>query len=88
MSSPTHLPAIVGSIFMKPVTLPPGRLRLLMKPLPIGSVTCTKMIGMVRVCRTTAAVAGVVCAKMRSGFSSTSSAANIRNRSASPAAHR
>jgi len=45
---------------MKPVMLPPGRDRLATKPLPIGSVTFTKIIGMVRVCWSSAAVVGVV----------------------------
>src|SRR5262245_47315403 len=53
-SSANHLPAIVGSIFMKPVTLPPGRLRLVTKPLPTGSETSTKIVGMVRVSPRTA----------------------------------
>jgi hypothetical protein len=33
---------------MKPVVLPPGRARLLPKPLPTGSATCRKTMGMVR----------------------------------------
>src|SRR5215813_13428582 len=36
LSSSSHLPAIVGSVKMKPVTLPPGRAKLATKPLPIG----------------------------------------------------
>ena len=39
LSSSSHLPAIVGSILMKPVTLPPGRGKLATKPLPTGSAT-------------------------------------------------
>jgi hypothetical protein len=35
---------------MKPVTLPPGRAKLATKPLPIGSATIAKTMGMVRVC--------------------------------------
>src|SRR4030095_13503068 len=48
LSISIHLPAIVGSIFMKPVTLPPGCGKLATKPLPIGSDTAAKTIGRVR----------------------------------------
>jgi hypothetical protein len=41
------LPAIVGSSVVKPVALPPGRERLATKPLPTGSATMAKRIGMV-----------------------------------------
>src|SRR6266403_1064386 len=50
LSISSHLPAIVGSVKMKPVTLPPGRRKLAMKPLPIGSATIAKTMGIVRVC--------------------------------------
>src|SRR6516164_6410139 len=51
LSSSTHLPAIVGSVVkVKPVTLPPGCAKLATKPLPIGSATSAKTMGMVRVC--------------------------------------
>src|SRR5712691_2591955 len=76
LSKPSHLPAIVGSRLMKPVTLPPGRGKLATKPEPTGSTTFTKMIGMTRVCRSTVAVPGVFCVTMRSGCSATSSLAN------------
>src|SRR5207248_5655230 len=66
LSSSSHLPDIVGSIKMKPVTLPPGCGKLATKPLPTGSVTFTKMIGILRVCCSSAAVAGVVCERTRS----------------------
>ena len=65
---------------MKPVTLPPGREKLATKPLPTGSVTLTKMMGMVRVCCSNAAVLGVLCERMRSGCSATSSFANCCHR--------
>jgi hypothetical protein len=45
LSSSNHFPAIVGSIRMKPVTLPPGRGKLATKSLPTGSTTFTKTIG-------------------------------------------
>jgi hypothetical protein len=55
------LPAIVGSKLMKPVTLPPGRAQLATKPLPTGSATFAKMMGIVRVsCSSAAVVAGFV----------------------------
>jgi hypothetical protein len=64
-----HLPAIVGSKITKPVTLPPGRAKLSTKPLPTGSETLVKTIGMVRVCCSKAAVVGVLCDRTRSGWS-------------------
>src|SRR6516162_9323749 len=42
LSNSTHFPAIVGSILVKPVTLPPGRGKLATKPLPTGSETVAK----------------------------------------------
>src|SRR5262252_1978719 len=56
LSSCSHLPAIVGSILVKPVTLPPGREKLATKPLPTGSETAAKTMGKVRVCCSSAAV--------------------------------
>ena len=73
---------------MKPVTLPPGRDRLATKPLPTGSETFAKMMGMVRVCCSINAVMGVFCVRMRSGCSPTSSFANRCIKSASAAAQR
>ena len=73
---------------VKPVTLPPGRGRLATKPLPTGSATFAKMMGMVRVCCSSAAVVGVLAERMRSGCSATSSFANRCINSASSAAQR
>src|SRR5215471_9642701 len=64
LSSSTHLPAIVGSVKIKPVTLPPGRAKLATKPLPIGSATIAKTMGMVSVCSSSAVVVGVVLDRM------------------------
>src|SRR6516162_4400369 len=50
---------IEASRLMKPVRLPPGRGRLATKPSPTGSDTAPKTIGIVRVSRRSAAVAGV-----------------------------
>src|SRR5215467_386945 len=73
LSRSSHLPATPGSITMKPVTLAPGCEKLATKPLPSGSVTNTKMMGMLRVCCSKVAVVGVVCESMRSGCIATSS---------------
>ena len=53
---------------MKPVTLPPGRGKLATKPLPTGSETAAKTIGMVRVCCSKVAVAGVPCERIEVGL--------------------
>jgi hypothetical protein len=80
LSSSSHLPAIVGSIVgslkVKPVALPPGRAKLATKPLPIGSATIAKTMGMVRVCCSSAVVVGVVLERMTSGCSATISFAH------------
>jgi hypothetical protein len=55
------------------VTLPPDCARLATKPLPTGSATVAKTIGMVRVSSSSAAVVGVTAERMRSGCSATSS---------------
>src|SRR5215472_14592680 len=68
LSSSGHLPAIVGSIRVKPVALPPGRARLPMKPLLTGSATVTKTMGIVWVCCSIDAVVGVFCVRMRIGL--------------------
>src|SRR5262245_60057481 len=78
LSSSSHLPAIVGSVKMKPVTLPPGRAKLATKPLPIGSATIAKTIGMVRVCCSSTLVGGVVLERMTLGCSATISFATDR----------
>jgi len=80
------LPAIIGSIVMNPVTLPPGCARVATKPLPTGSVTVAKIMEMVRDCCSIDVVADVPCVRMRSGCSVTSSFAyrRINSRSASP----
>jgi hypothetical protein len=45
LSSSTHLPACVGSETLNPVTLPTGREKLATKPLPTGSESAGKMMG-------------------------------------------
>src|SRR5712671_5528907 len=49
LSSSSDFPNIAYSKKVKPVTLPPGRARLEMKPCPTGSVTSTKTIGIERI---------------------------------------
>ena len=50
------------------MTLPPGRGKLATKPLPTGSETAAKTMGMVRVCCSSAAVAGVVGERIKVGL--------------------
>ena len=90
LRSSSHLPPIDDSILMlvNPVTLPPGRASDATRPRPTGSETWANTIGSARVSRKSAATVGVVTAKMTSGCRATSSLANARNRSASPAAQR
>src|SRR5262249_36015432 len=83
LSSSSHLPPSESSVVEKPVTLPPGRGKLATNPLPTGSATMAKTIGIVRVCCRSAVVVGVVFERMRSGCSATSSFANCRIKSAS-----
>jgi hypothetical protein len=63
----SHLPISEGSKLVKPVELPPGRAMLATNPLPKGSDTPTKTIGMVCVSRMSAAVAGVELLTSTSG---------------------
>jgi hypothetical protein len=52
------LPPIEDSEVAKPVMFPPGRSSRATRPLATGSATIVKTIGIVRVARRTAAVAG------------------------------
>src|SRR5262249_10251404 len=71
----THLPPIEASILVKPVTLPPGRAKLVTMPSPTGSDTVANTIGMLRVACNTSIVAGVLLTKIASGAVATSSTA-------------
>ena len=71
----SHFPVSDGSKLVNPVALPPGRAMLATKPLPIGSDTPTNTVGIVRVSRRSAAVAGVELPTRRSGLDATSSLA-------------
>jgi hypothetical protein len=74
----SHLLAIDGSKFVKPVRLPPGRARLCTTPAVTGSLTCTNTVGVVRVVSLTAAAMGVELARITSDRKSSSSFANWR----------
>src|ERR1700730_6184812 len=58
-SSSSHLPPSVASKSAKPVMFPLGRSSRATMPLATGSLTLAKMIGIVRVSRWMARVAGV-----------------------------
>src|SRR5204862_6875376 len=55
----SHLLAIDGSKFVKPVRLPPGRASRCTTPAVTGSLTCTNTVGVVRVVSLTATAMGV-----------------------------
>ena len=59
-NSSTHLPPSAESSTVKPVIFPAGRAKLAAKPLPIGSDTVTKTIGLVGISRARALTTGVV----------------------------
>ena len=66
------------------MALPPGCAKLLMEPLPTGSMDCANTIGTVRVACSSAGKVGPLPARMTSGLSATRSAAFLRRRAASP----
>src|SRR5262249_29873335 len=80
----SHLLAIDGSKFVKPVRLPPGRARLCTTPAVTGSLTCTKPGGAVGVVSLTTAATGVEWARITSERKSSSSLANWRARATPP----
>src|SRR5262245_39777614 len=80
---------MAGANTLMPVTLPPGRLRLGIRPAPMGSPTAEKTIGMVEVDALAASADGVPpAAKRRATRNPTSSAASAGNRSYRPSAQR
>ena len=79
-SSSSHLPPSVASKMAKPVVFPPGWLRRATMPLATGSLTPAKTIGIVRVSRWSATVAGVPLVRMISGCRPTNSFASARVR--------
>src|SRR5438094_1194947 len=72
----SHLLAIDGSKFVKPVRLPPGRVRLCTTPAVTGSLTCTNIVGVVWVVSLTATAMGVELARITSARKLSSSLAN------------
>jgi hypothetical protein len=87
-SKSSHLPPSVASRRAKPVIFPPGRLSDATRSVATGSLTFTKTIGIVRVSRWSATVAGVPFVKMMSGCKPTNSCACSRIRLMSPPPHR
>src|SRR6516165_2017205 len=75
-SNSSHLPASVASELAKPVMFPPGWLSRGTMPLETGSDTPAKTIGIVRVSRWTAMVAGVPYVTIISGWRPTNSCAS------------
>ena len=88
LSASSHFPPIGGSKCVNPVMLPPGCDKLSMNPLPTGSATLAKTIGMVRVAFCKAATPRLLCTRITAGAKPTSSLANAGNRSTTPSAHR
>jgi hypothetical protein len=87
-SSSSHLPPSESSAPPKPVTFPPGRSSLGTMPLATGSAAFAETIGIVRVSRWTAAVAGVAPVRMMSGCRPTNSCASACVRLMSARPHR
>jgi hypothetical protein len=71
-----------------PVKFPPGRARLLTKPVPIGSPTAAMTTGIVVVVRLAARAAGVPAVTMISDLRAMSSAMSAGKRSYAPSAQR
>jgi hypothetical protein len=86
--SSSHLPPSEDSSVTKPVMFPLGRASRATRPLLTGSATVATTIGIVRVSRWRATVAGVALVRMMSGCRPTSSCASARIRLLSPPAHR
>jgi hypothetical protein len=87
-SSSSHLPPSEASKLAKPVVFPLGRSSRGTMPLATGSAAFKKTIGIVRVSRWRAAVAGIEPVRMMSGCERTNSCASARNRLVSSPHHR
>src|SRR5262249_10089375 len=85
LSSSSDFPNIAYSMKVKPVTLPPGRARLEMKPCPTGSFSSTKTIGIERITCTASERVTLPFATMMSGASRAISVTSPRTRPTSPA---
>src|SRR5262245_103417 len=88
VSCSRHLPTSSGANEDNPVTLPPGRARLLTSPLVTGSPGPAKTMGRVWVACLAAWAAGVPPTTMTSLLRATSSPARAGSRSSFPAASR
>jgi hypothetical protein len=82
----THLLPTLGSKFVKPVMLPPGRARLATTPWVTGSLTPVKTIGTVRVASCAPRTAEMALARIKSGarFSNSEAVARARSTSEPP----
>ena len=69
---------MAGSKLWKPVMFPPGCGRLVTNPLPTGSETQVKTIGMERVAFSVAETTELVETRMTSGWSPATSSAMLR----------
>ena len=88
LRSSRRLPSSSAARVDNPVTLPPGRARLVTSPLPTGS-PATKTMGIVLVaCMATRGPSVPPSARMTSTLSTTSSAARAGSRSRFPSASR
>ena len=76
------------AMFVTPVTLPPGRARVAIRPDPTGSDTAKNTIGMDEVARFAATAAGDAQARIRSTRLAASSAASAGSASKLPSAQR
>ena len=87
-SSSTHLPAMLNSQAMNPVTLPPGRAKLSTTPAPTGSTPRVNTMGMTRVACSKGDRVEFPPARMTSGARAANSAACLRSSAASELAQR
>jgi hypothetical protein len=80
-SSSTRLEFSWSAMLLKPVMLPPGRARLETRPIPTGSPTPVKTIGIVEVAVFAARAAACPAGTITSTSRPTKSAANAGSRS-------
>jgi len=87
-TSSTRLAATSVCWTDRPVTLPPGRAKLAIRPVPTGSPAAPKTIGMTDVACLAATIASVADVTMTSTLSRTNSVAISAKRSGRPSAQR
>lgn len=88
LSSSIHFALMPNSNNVNPVALPPGRAKLVTKPEPTASVTCTNTIGTLRVAASRGATTVAPTATMTSGADASNSAAFAEWSPASPVLQR